>query len=178
MTDAPLPAALLVGPMLDGLDLLSRKAYFQSLRTRRLIDGEVLFQEGASGDVLYIVADGCVVVTRTLRDGSILELDRVVSGDMVGAMAVISPSSRPGTAKSAGYSRVLRVDRASFRERLVERDAAAEALLRFATHRISRRLRQLDARIALAHDVNRQAPQAELLSQVNQIQSLGKVSLG
>lgn len=178
MTDAPLPAALLVGPMLDGLDLLSRKDFFQSLRTRRLIDGEVLFQEGATGDVLYIVADGCVVVTRPLPDGTSLELDRVVSGDMVGAMAVISPASRPGTAKSVGYSRVLRVDREGFRQRLRERDAAAEALLRFATHRISRRLRQLDARIALAHDVGRSAPQAELLSQVNQIQSLGKVRLG
>lgn len=178
MHDAPLPAALLVGPMLDGLDLLSRKAYFQSLRTRRLVDGEVLFQEGASGDVLYIIADGCVVVTRQLPDGSSLELDRVVSGDMVGAMAVISPASRPGTAKSVGYSRVLRVDRDSFRQQLKKREPAAEALLRFATHRISRRLRQLDARIALAHDVNREAPQAELLSQVSQIQSLGKVRLG
>lgn len=177
MTDAPLPAALLVGPMLDGLDLLSRRTFFRSLRARRLIDGETLFQEGASGDVLYIVADGCVVVRKTLRDGSVLELDRAVSGDMVGAMAVISPASRPGTACSVGYSRVLRVDRDNFRERLKMRDPAAEALLRFATHRICRRLRQLDARIALTHDVQREAPQAQLLTQVNKIQSLGRVKL-
>lgn len=175
MSDA-LPAALLVGPMLEGLDLLSRKAFFESLPSRRLFDGETLFQEGASGDVLYIVADGCVVTAKTLADGRSLELDRAAPGDVVGAMAVISPASRTGTATSHGYTRVLRLSRERFRALLSERDPAAEALLRYTTGRICRRLRQLDARIALAHDIHARVGQADLLRRVNQIQALGKVS--
>lgn len=168
-----IPASVLVGPVLEELTLLERKAYLESLPIRVVEDRQVLFESGASGAHMYIVLDGTVVVTQRTRNGGTIELDRAVSGDLIGELAVISPAAREGTATTHGWTRLLTIEREAFRAQLAAREAPAEALLRYATRRICRRLRQVDARIALAHDTRAGADRSMLQQRIAEVQALG-----
>jgi CRP/FNR family transcriptional regulator, cyclic AMP receptor protein len=71
--------------------------------------GEVLFEEGESGDLMFAVADGLVELT---HGGAIIE--KIGPGGIVGEMALVDDAPRSATATTATETRVVRVDREHF----------------------------------------------------------------
>ncbi len=149
----PVPDELLREPLLDGASVDERRAFLSSLRHVRADTNTQLYTAGDPGDTLWIVVHGEVTLTRETDSGEHVELDRSASGDVFGEMAVISPATRAATARTVLPTELLVLTRHRFRQLIDARDPCAEAILRYATLRICRRLRQADARIALAHTV-------------------------
>jgi CRP/FNR family transcriptional regulator len=171
--DAPdLPDEVLTGALFAGVPTAGRRAFLSQLTHLSASVGTTLYAQGESGDTLWIVLVGEVTVRRGLDDGRVVELDRAGPGDLFGEMAIISPAPRSGSAIAEADSELLVLRRAQYRQLLNERDPAAEALLRTITLRICRRLRQIDARIALAHDVQR--PGVDLSARLAGLPLLGR----
>ena len=173
-TPPAVPSALLEGPLFDGVSADHREALLSRLPFYDLPGGTRLFDEGEPGETLWILFSGTVTLTRETECGDQVELDRARSGDAFGELAVISPASRFATATTVGACTLVSLTRAQFRRLIQERDAAAEALLRYLTRRICRRLRQVDGRIALVHDALSGARESVLRRRALELDALGE----
>ncbi|HJN72526.1 MAG TPA: cyclic nucleotide-binding domain-containing protein [Myxococcota bacterium] len=169
-----MPKALLDGPVLEGIEEDEKRSFFGRLRFLVAESRTRLFQEGEPGDRLWVLLSGTVTLTRETEGGEVVELDRARTGDVFGELAVISPASRFATATTVGGCQLVVLERAAFRALIKQRDPAAEALLRFLTHRICRRLRQVDARIALVHDALNGASDASLRRRAADLDAFGE----
>jgi len=147
------PEGLLASSMLDGAPVEMREPFLKSLRFCSAEADTVLYGEGEPGDTLWIVVQGEVTLTRQTASGEQVELDRAGANDLFGELAVISPATRAATARTSQPTDLLTLTRAQFQRLIDAREPCSEALLRYATLRICRRLRQLDERIDLAHEV-------------------------
>ena len=95
-----------------------------SVRTRRLAAGQVLFNAGDPGDILYIVARGEIEILEANGSNGVPRDQPIASlreGEAFGEMALLSGSPRTATARSAGDVELLEIDRKDF-ERLVAED--------------------------------------------------------
>jgi CRP-like cAMP-binding protein len=95
-----------------------------SVRTRPLAAGQVLFNAGDPGDILYIVARGEIEILEANGSNGVPRDQPIASlreGEAFGEMALLSGSPRTATARSAGDVELLEIDRKDF-ERLVAED--------------------------------------------------------
>src|SRR4029078_4303318 len=95
-----------------------------SVRTRRLAAGQVLFNAGDPGDLLYIVARGEIEILEANGSNGVPRDQPIASlreGEAFGEMALLSGSPRTATARAAGEVELLEIDRKDF-ERLVAED--------------------------------------------------------
>jgi signal transduction histidine kinase len=97
----------------------------------------VLCHEGAYEDVLYIIADGQVVITQKLIDG---EEDRVLRvggrGDVVGEMALIQSAPRAATVLTTTECTVLEMEKEDFETILSRSPRMAIDLIRITLDRL------------------------------------------
>lgn len=129
----------------------------------------VIFTEREPGDSLFIVISGAVSLRCDTDADEVVELAQVGPADLFGELAVLSPAPRSATAITIGPVRALVLHRALFNALLVQRDPAAEALLRAITRRTCARLRQTDARIALLQDALRGASHRDLITRIEAV---------
>lgn len=103
--------------------------------------GEVLFEEQAPGDALYVIASGAVDVAH----GGV-KLARLGAGEALGEMSVLdgSPRSASATAGPEG-ARVLCVDQEAFYEVMREQAELAEGIVRTLSRRLREANEQLEA---------------------------------
>lgn len=73
-------------------------------------DGEIIFEEGDKGDVMYVVQSGKVRILIKSGSEQIL-VNRLQSGDIFGEMALFEKLSRSATALAEGDTRILSVDK-------------------------------------------------------------------
>lgn len=71
--------------------------------------GEIIFEEGAPGDFMYVVLEGEVVITHR---GAVVS--RIQAGEIFGEMALIDDSPRSATAQAAEASRLAPINRFDF----------------------------------------------------------------
>lgn len=104
----------------------------------------VLCQEGAYEEVLYIIADGSVIVTQKTSDG---EEERVLRegrrGDVVGEMALIQSVPRAATVRTTSECTVLEMEKQDFETILRRSPRMAIDIIRITLDR----LRENDRRI-------------------------------
>ena len=106
---------------------------------RAFSDGAIIAEQGETGDVLYIIVSGEILVS-TLQDGdSQVELGRRQPGEYVGEMAIISDEVRMARLSALGEVRTLCINRREFREILHHRPEASQAVI----DTLSKRLREL-----------------------------------
>ncbi|HEV3409795.1 MAG TPA: cyclic nucleotide-binding domain-containing protein, partial [Chthoniobacterales bacterium] len=58
------------------------------MKTLRLEEGEVIFEEGEPGDSLYLVGEGSIKISKTGRGGEQETLGFIQSGNFFGEMAL------------------------------------------------------------------------------------------
>jgi CRP-like cAMP-binding protein len=125
---APLFAAL------DDDDIASLRANTREVRVKR---GEVIFNEGDSGDELFMVVRGKVKMGRTAEDGRESLLALLGPGDTFGEVGLFDPGPRAATATAVTDGSMLSIDNNHLRGWLLGRPRVAEALLQ----QVARRLR-------------------------------------
>jgi CRP-like cAMP-binding protein/thioredoxin reductase/Fe-S-cluster-containing hydrogenase component 2 len=82
--------------------------------------GEELFQEGDSGDKLYLVRRGSLTVSRNVG-GKEIVLSYLPAGNYVGEMALLGDNKRTATVRAAVQTETICLDGAAFKE-LVDQD--------------------------------------------------------
>src|ERR1044071_1380877 len=97
----------------------------------------ILCHEGAYEDVLYIIADGQIVITQKLIDG---EEDRVLrvggQGDVVGEMGLIQSAPRAATVRTTTECTVLEMEKEDFETILSRSPRMAIDLIRITLDRL------------------------------------------
>ena len=76
--------------------------------------GELLFEQGEASDALYLVVAGAVTVYTRTEDQTIVEIDKLFSGDVVGEIGVLSGQERTATVKAMVPCRLLKVTAEQF----------------------------------------------------------------
>ena len=147
------------------IDRLRRFAAFRHLTDAKLAElagvlstqsvpaGQIIAEEGSSGDTMFFIADGEVRIEKRVETGGAKELALLVPGDSFGEIALIEKSSRSARAVAQtdcllfvlgrdGLDRWLRSDPLTIVGFFVE-------LLRVASHRV----RILSEEIVLLYDL-------------------------
>ena len=105
-------------------------------------DGEVILQQGATGDFMYEILDGQVEVFQE-REGEEVRLAILDKGDFFGEMAIFEREKRSATVRAHGQVRVLTVDKKNLLRRISEDPSLALRIL----ERMSHRIREMDGEI-------------------------------
>lgn len=110
---------------------------------RKLEPGEVLFEEGERGDVMYLIREGKVKITKGKgEDEKVLAV--LKEGDFFGEMAIIDGSPRSAGASAASLVSLLVIDKETFKSKIKE-----NPLIEYVLETLSRRLRTTDEQIRL-----------------------------
>ncbi len=73
-------------------------------------NGEVVFSEGDTGEIMFVIQSGKVRVTKNTPKGEI-ELAILGSGEILGEMALFDKQARSATVTAMGEARLLSIDR-------------------------------------------------------------------
>lgn len=98
-----------------------RSPLSDSDRNLCLQEGDVLFQEGSSGEFAYLIQSGEFEIT-VMRGGTRFLLNIIGPGELVGEMALLDNGPRTATVTARTAGEVLAVPRQVFEERLVDAD--------------------------------------------------------
>jgi CRP/FNR family transcriptional regulator len=86
-----------------------------SLRERVLKRGQILFREGDTGEEMFLVRAGSVVISKAVTGRVEQVLARVGPGDFFGEMALFDRSPRSATIQADSDATLLVLDRATLR---------------------------------------------------------------
>jgi predicted acylesterase/phospholipase RssA/CRP-like cAMP-binding protein len=108
-----------------------------SARSIALAAGDVLVEQGAEADDVFLVVSGRLNAV-TQSDGSEVMVGSVAAGDVVGEVTVIAGGRRTATLRAIEPSEALAIPRAEFEAWLTEHPDAADAVSSQARNRIDR----------------------------------------
>lgn len=110
---------------------------------KKLEAGEVLFDEGDKGDVMYLIREGKIKITKGKgEDEKVLAI--LKEGDFFGEMAIIDGSPRSASAIAVTPTSLLVIDKETFKSKLKE-----NPLIEYTLETLTRRLRTTDEQIKL-----------------------------
>lgn len=110
---------------------------------KKLEQGEVLFDEGDKGEVMYLIREGKIKITKgSAGDEKVLAV--LKEGDFFGEMAIIDGSPRSAGAVAASPASLLVIDKETFKSKIKE-----NPLIEYVLETLSRRLRTTDEQIRL-----------------------------
>ncbi len=109
--------------------------------------GAVLFAEGMTGEVLYLVRRGRVEIVKTGKDGREIVLATLKEGEFLGEMSLVDNLPRAATARTAGEATCLAMTRKSFQQLVEKHPAIAVKLLMMFLRTANDRLRKANESI-------------------------------
>ena len=116
-------------------DELDEVAALTELRTYPA--NHILCQEGAYEDVLYVIADGQIIISQKMTEGEEERILRVGGrGDVVGEMALIQNAPRAATVRTTTECTVLEMEKRDFETILSRSPRMAIDLIRITLDRI------------------------------------------
>ncbi|RFC64325.1 cyclic nucleotide-binding domain-containing protein [Fulvimarina endophytica] len=137
-------------PLFDELDLEALRLLAFGAEHRRYRAGDTIFREAAIADAGYIVGSGTVVLAQG-RDEAVRIVGAYGPGTLIGEMALITETRRPGTAQAETACDLLRITRTHFRRLLEEYPqytASVEARLRDRFVQMTRQISAMEGRFA------------------------------
>ncbi len=135
-TDADIEA-LSEAPLLSELSSADAEAFRPHARVLLLGRGERLYQQGETGDCLYVVIAGKLKLTRSSTDGREVLVRVIGPGEMFGELAMFDPTYRTATATALTDSRLAMIAHDDLAAILADRPSVAMLLLRALAHRLS-----------------------------------------
>jgi len=106
-------------------------------------DGEVIVQQGESGNCMYVVQQGEVEAIAE-SGGREMRLRKLGPNDFFGEMALFGTETRSATVRALGPARVLTIDKKSFLGGIQEDPSLAFRIVKV----MSQRIRDLTQRLA------------------------------
>jgi CRP/FNR family transcriptional regulator, cyclic AMP receptor protein len=131
-------AVLASVPLFAALDGDTAALLASALTTRAVVRGHVVFEEGDTGDRLFIVMDGKVKISRAASDGRENLLAVLGPGEMFGELSLFDPGPRTATATAITESTLASLDHDDLRPLLLAQPAVAAQLLRALAQRLRR----------------------------------------
>ncbi|MEO0184243.1 MAG: Crp/Fnr family transcriptional regulator [candidate division WOR-3 bacterium] len=110
---------------------------------KTLNPGDILFNEGDKGDVMYLIKEGQIKITKG-RGPDERVLAVLKEGDFFGEMAIIDGSPRSATATAISKTSLLIIDKETFRSKIRE-----NPLIEYILETLTKRLRNADEQIKL-----------------------------
>ncbi len=112
------------------------KAYItEQMTPHTFAPGQVVVEQGAAGDSLFIIVEGTVGVWVRLASGETLEVDRMGAGSFFGEMALLTGEARTASIKAVSETHVFEVKRDHLAP-LIERQPEMSVIL---TEELTRR---------------------------------------
>jgi CRP/FNR family transcriptional regulator, cyclic AMP receptor protein len=125
-------------PLFDALDDDSAAALQTGVTIVNLARAERLFDEGASGNQLYVILDGKIKLTRAAADGRENLLSVLGPGEMFGELSLFDPRPRTASATAVTDSRLAALAHDDLRSWLTGRPDVALHLLQALAQRLRR----------------------------------------
>jgi hypothetical protein len=122
-------------PLFSGLDSEELAALADIALEKDCAPGEILFEEGEPGHHLYVLVRGKVEVFRRL-DTREYPIAFLGEKECFGEMAILDNEPRSASIRAQEPSVVLKIDRESFRELIIERPQIAFAVMRILSSRL------------------------------------------
>lgn len=117
----------------------------ESFKRRIVTPGEIIFLEGQSADVAYVILRGEVQVGAQ-GDSELRVVNRMQAGEIFGEIALLRPDGRrTASTFSREGCELLEIDRSFFDDSM----AKADPLLRYIVELLCNRLVQLTGRVAV-----------------------------
>jgi CRP-like cAMP-binding protein len=124
---------------------------------KAVADGDTIFSEGDDGDAVYFIAEGAVKIEKRIESGGAATETLAIlgAGDFFGEMALFDGKPRSAATVALGSVMVYRVARDDF-QALVESDSAAAAGLLFAIiNTCNERIRSLNSKVVVYHEIGK-----------------------
>jgi CRP/FNR family transcriptional regulator, cyclic AMP receptor protein len=125
-------------PLFDALDDDSAAALQAGVTIVELARADRVFEEGASGNQLYVVLDGKIKLTRAAADGRENLLSVLGPGEMFGELSLFDPRPRTASAVAVTDSRLGALAHDDLRRWLTGRPDVALHLLQALAQRLRR----------------------------------------
>jgi CRP-like cAMP-binding protein len=122
-----------------GVDPHDVAALCGRLDRRHFASGQLIFNQGDPGELLYLIAYGKVKIGCSSDDGRENLISILGPSDMFGELPMLDPGPRVSSATALTDLEVATMDRALLREWIAPRPEVAEQLMRI----LARRLRRL-----------------------------------
>ena len=122
-------------PMFAGLDSEELAALADIALEKEFAAGEVIFEEGQSAHHLYILVQGKVEVFRRV-DSHEYPVATLGEEECFGEMSILEDAPRSASVRALEPTKVLKMDRESFRELIIERPQIAFAIFKILSGRL------------------------------------------
>lgn len=130
---------VLNSPLFTGLDQMSLERLLDSLESLKLVSGETLFEEGAEGKALYLIASGRLSIHITLQEKGILK-QRIVGylgrGEVVGEMSLITGEPRSASLVAVRDTILFRLKSEDFDTLFMQNPLAMKRLMAILVNRL------------------------------------------
>ncbi len=136
-------------PLFASLPEAALEVLYRQAEPIEIQPGDLLIEEGAPGDALFVLIDGQLQVSKH-SGGHDVKVDVRLPGAVIGEMSLIDNSPRSASVRGLTHSHLLRVSKDAFERTLSTSPAAALATL----HTVVARLRQNEA---LLHEKEKMA---------------------
>jgi CRP/FNR family transcriptional regulator, cyclic AMP receptor protein len=123
-------------PLFEALDDQGAKALRANVNEVRLARGQTLFNEGETGDRLYVVLEGKIKLTRTAPDGRENLLSVLGPSEMFGELSLFDPRPRTASAIAVTECRLAGLGHDDLRPWLTGHPEVAVHLLRALAQRL------------------------------------------
>ncbi len=135
-------------PIFEDLSLDEMKDFYNLCEQVTFEPGEVVIEQGRSGQALVIVRQGSLDVVSVEPSGQEKPLARLPAGKYVGEMSLIDESPTSARVKAAERVTAFRIRKDAFRAYLYTHDLVAMRVYRSFTRTLAERLRETNARLA------------------------------
>jgi len=135
-------------PMFHELEAEDLRALATSVVERTFEAGAMIFNQGDSGDAMYIVADGDVNIHLPGEASRRVSLKDISRGEYFGELALFDDKPRSASALATTNAVLLELSRETLATYLQKRPAAAMAILRTMSERLRETNAMLSARAA------------------------------
>lgn len=129
---------LSASPLFAALDDEGARALRETLVEKHVQKGQTLFEEGESGDRLFVILDGKVKLGHSSPDGRESLMAVLGPGEMFGELSLFDPGKRAATATALTDASVLELSNEQLMPWLAGRPEVAAALLQALARRIRR----------------------------------------
>lgn len=116
-------------------------ALAQQLRERKLRKGQVLFREGDTGEEMFLVRQGTILVSKAVTGRVEQVLARIGEGDFFGEMSLVDRAPRSATVQADTEALLLVLDRDNLQRLIDVSPRAAAAFFQALVHVFIERLR-------------------------------------
>lgn len=123
-------------PLLEGLETVAYDVLGQQMRLQTFSKGEYVVHKGGSGDELFFLIEGRLLVVDVTADGRQTGLNFLTPGDFFGELALIDELPRSASIMAVAQSTVAALPKTHARELIYKTPLIAERMLKHVALRL------------------------------------------